>query len=481
MALINSTAIPSGAGYEIEQSLRFDNSDSPYLSKTPTSAGNRKTWTFSCWTKRGRLGTNYSIFSAKYGVSWHHTDLMFNSDNRLQMQGWADRNPEAMSISSDELFRDTSAWYHIVLNFDCTQPTKENRVKIYVNGSQIAMSNSRMPGGYTWGDSGWPVQNRDDAINSTNLHTVGSTRDDGSYYDGYLAEVNFVDGLVKAPADFGETGDYGEWKPIEYSGSYGTNGFYLPFNTTQGIIAAGGGSVTTVGDYKIHSFTSNGTFTPSSVAAAGGFVQYLVVAGGGAAGRAWNWGGGGGAGGMREGYLEVTAQAYAITVGAGGVKGTNGGNGANSVFSSITSTGGGAGSSGYGGSSPVYQSPTSGGSGGGSISGAGSGIAGQGFAGGNGAGGASPYGGGGGGAGETGSTDAIMDGGDGKPSFITGSSVTYAGGGAGSKEDNTKGTGGAGGGGTNAAGTNGLGGGAGSAASDTNGGSGIVIIKYRFQ
>ena len=309
-------------------------------------------------------------------------------------------------------------------------------------------------------------------------HRIGY--DTVDYLDAYLAEFHCIDGAQKAPTDFGTTGEYGKWKPIAYTGTYGTTGFYLPFNTSQGIIAAAGCSImfafTSIATKPLSEFS-----TLISVAAVGGFVEYLVVAGGGAAGRSWNWGGGGGAGGMRDGYLEVAAQAYTITVGAGGVKGTNGGNGGNSVFSSITSTGGGAGSSGYGGDSPAYQSPTAGGSGGGSISGAGAGIAGQGFAGGNGTGGSNPHAGGGGGAGEPGSTDAIMDGGDGRPSFITGSSVTYAGGGAGSREDTAKGAAGAGGGGSNAAGTNGLGGGAGSAAADTNGGSGIVIIKYRYQ
>jgi hypothetical protein len=463
-------------GYNLNQSLRFEDGSSSYLSRTFASAGNRRTFTFSAWFKRGNVnssGTRGVLFSA-YEDSANYTYIGFDDGgggyDRLRVYSLTSSSA-VIDFESTAQLRDVSAWYHLVVSVDTTQGTSGNRVKIYLNGEQVT----------AWATSTEPSQNYDTFVNSTVLHSIGSFNNASSYFDGYMAEVNLVDGLAKAPADFGETGTFGEWIPIEYTGAYGTNGFYLPFNTTQGIIAAAGGSITTVGDYKVHSFTSDGTFTPSAVAAAGGFVEYLVVAGGGAAGRSWNWGGGGGAGGMRDGYLEVTAQEYTITVGAGGVKGTNGGNGGNSVFSSITSTGGGAGRSGYGGESPDYQSPTSGGSGGGSISGAGSGIAGQGFAGGNGAGGSNPHGGGGGGAGEPGSTDAIMDGGDGRPSFITGSSVTYAGGGAGSREDNAKGTGGTGGGGSNAAGTNGLGGGAGSAASDTNGGSGIVIIKYRFQ
>jgi hypothetical protein len=453
--------------YEIEQSIRFNAGSTSYLVRTPVAAGSRKIFTFSFWFKpTAFIDDNQCFIQALANnnfIQLGRSGLSSNRDCSLLIGG------NGITINTSMRFRDYSNWYHIVVAYDTSDGTAANRVKVYVNGVQQT----------SFQTATYPSQNQDQNFTNNVEHRIGY--DTVDYLDAYLAEFHCIDGAQKAPTDFGTTGEYGKWKPIAYTGTYGTTGFYLPFNTSQGIIAAAGGSITTVGDYKVHSFTSDGTFTPSSVAAVGGFVEYLVVAGGGAAGRSWNWGGGGGAGGMRDGYLEVAAQAYTITVGAGGVKGTNGGNGGNSVFSSITSTGGGAGRSGYGGDSPDYQSPTAGGSGGGSISGAGAGIAGQGFAGGNGTGGSNPHAGGGGGAGEPGSTDAIMDGGDGRPSFITGSSVTYAGGGAGSREDNAKGAAGAGGGGSNAAGTNGLGGGAGSAAADTNGGSGIVIIKYRYQ
>ena len=117
-------------------------------------------------------------------------------------------------------------------------------------------------------------QNTDLAFNQATEHSIGRRDNDNDrYFDGYLGEVNFIDGQALTPADFGETGTYGEWKPIEYSGTYGTNGFYLNFGGGGIMSATGGNSTATDGDYKAASFTSSGTFTPS----ADGYVEYLVI------------------------------------------------------------------------------------------------------------------------------------------------------------------------------------------------------------
>ena len=106
---------------------------------------------------------------------------------------------------------------------DTTQSTASNRVKIYINGEQVTdFSNSAT----------YPAQNNETAVNRSGItHAIGAEMYSGArrFMDGYIAEVNLVDGQALTPADFGETGDYGEWKPKEYSGTYGTNGFYLPF------------------------------------------------------------------------------------------------------------------------------------------------------------------------------------------------------------------------------------------------------------
>jgi len=276
--------------------------------------------------------------------------------------------------------------------------------------------------------------------------------------------------------------------------------------------ASGGDIITNDGTYWIHQFLNSGTFTPSQTLSCG----YLVVAGGGGGGG--NVAGGGGAGGLRstvtatggggslESALSVTAQAYTITVGAGGVAGDNTGTagliGSNSVFSTITSTGGGRGG---GGNSNTIGGTGGSGGGGGAPSGTspngGTGTANQGFAGGTAFTSATIYqtGGGGGGAGAVGSagvSGAAGNGGNGVAVEITGSSVNYAGGGGGgndSRNSGTAGNGGSGGGGagsttsaTGTAGSTNTGGGGGGGAYITSpgataggaGGSGIVIIRY---
>lgn len=309
-------------------------------------------------------------------------------------------------------------------------------------------------------------------------------------------------------------------------------------------VAATGGTITTSGDFKIHTFTGDGTFEVTSAGNSKGSnsVDYLVVAAGGGGGA--NGGGGGGAGGFRTNYpqpatggLPVSAQEYPISVGAGGVDGGNnpgdpiGTNGGNSVFSSITSAGGG-----YGGS-PVHTfcgsrvgNGNSGGSGGGGGTGPGSPVPNSGGAGntppvspsqgnngGNGSGGPNcgSTGGGGGGASAVGANGATPGsapssnmgacGGAGSPNQINGSNVTYAGGGGASRQYTpgsgiqvpVGGSGGSGGGGNgggqgappsinnpadNATANTGGGGGGGQGnAAGGNGGSGIVIIRYKYQ
>jgi len=491
MALIQSTAIPSGAtDYELEQSLKFNDNDSAYLSWTPASAGDRQKFTISCWLKRGNLSANSSIFESYLNNS-NFFSLGFNSDDYFYIYDIYSGTDYGYKYTIR--LRDCSAWYHILLSVDTTQSTATDRWKVYVNNERLTDKTS---------DYGDPALNYNTSVFATGYQQRISYRGDtDSYYDGYMAEFNLIDGQALTPADFGETGTYGEWKPIEYSGTYGTNGFYLNF-AGGGVMSATGGTITTDGDYKVHSFTADGTFTPS----ADGYVEYLVIAGGGGGGSADDdngySSGGGGAGGYRTGYLPVTAQGYSITVGAGGAGGTghssNGTQGENSVFSTITSIGGG-----YGGTANHVGGD--GGSGGGAAVGfgdnaksGGSATSGQGYDGGGGLaknnGNRRDPSGGGGGAGQvgyTGSGSTGGNGGNGLASSITGSSVTRAGGGAGDAQ-----TGGSGGGGSGRNnGTANTGSGGGGSSNGTNhggvdghnygdggsGGSGIVIIRYKFQ
>jgi len=475
MAFDASQWMYNSGSYRINNSLRSNNADSPYLSKIFASAGNRKTWTFSAWVKKSRTGDNnlFSVHTSNSDVA----EALFNVEDLFQFLDYA--SGYRIHLITTAKYRDPSAWYHIVIAVDTTQGTAANRAKLWINGIQP-----------TLGTATYPNQNTDLKVNTAMEHRIASSTQHANtkWLAGYLAEVNFLDGVVGTAENFGEYGDYGEWIPRAYTGNFGDNGFYLSFEGGGVMSATGGNSTATDGDFKAASFTANGTFTPS----ADGYVEYLVIAGGGAGaadGNTTAGNGGGGAGGYKTGMLPVTGgTGYAITVGAGGV-GTTGSsqvNGVNSVFSSITSTGGGGG--GFFTSTPGAAGGSGGGGSAQTAAGGAANPAGQGNAGetaSNGQGG-----GGGGGAGEAGGTDGTGQGGDGLASGITGSSVIRAGGGGGSIASGTArvgGTGGGGAGGSGGAGTSGTantgsGGGAGvTGGTAGSGGKGIVILRYKFQ
>ena len=213
-------ALGSFYSHSIDQSLKFNDDDSAYLNRTPSSAGNRKTFTFSCWVKRGNLGEQ-ALLDA-YSDDSNRTRLMFDAGNRLQF--FTRLSGAEHSLICNAVCRDLSAWYHVVFSVDTTQSTASNRVKIYINGES-----------QTFTGTGYP-DDEDTFINHTVAHSIGSANDSGGreiYFDGYLAEINMIDGTALTADSFGETKN-GVWIAKEYSGSYGTNGFHLPFSVTQG-------------------------------------------------------------------------------------------------------------------------------------------------------------------------------------------------------------------------------------------------------
>ena len=240
--LITMMAASSGAavqpsGYQISRSLRFNSADSAYLSRTPASAGNRKTWTWSGWVKRSfpdgvTNSTNRTLFSAGDSNPWFQLDFIFFSGGVGNIEVSFTAGTSAGSNSS-AIFRDFSAWYHVVLAVDTTQATDSNRIKLYVNGIQ-----------QTFSSTNYPSQNFDTQVNNNIAHYIGRANA-ANYLNGYMAEVHFVDGSALTPSSFGEINETtGVWSPIEYTGSYGTNGFYLDFSdntstTTLGYDAAG--------------------------------------------------------------------------------------------------------------------------------------------------------------------------------------------------------------------------------------------------
>jgi len=211
--------------FDLEQSLRFNDDDSAYLSWTPASAGNRKTWTWSGWIKSNSTD-NQRIFQTGttlgtgnyFGLSWQNSGKLFLED------------AGGFQLFTTALHRDPSAWYHIVVAVDTTQATSTNRIKLYVNGVQRT----------SFSTESYPGQNTNTSMNNTVLHYIGAEAYEGPrrHLDGYLAEINLIDGSALDPEDFGEFDDNGVWRPIEVTGlTYGSQGFYLTFDpsATNGI------------------------------------------------------------------------------------------------------------------------------------------------------------------------------------------------------------------------------------------------------
>ena len=223
--------------FQISRSLRFNDDDSAHLSKSFSSAGNRKKWTWSGWVKRSNLSSANSdvksIFAA-YTDSSNRDVLRFTDDNGTDIITFqVTTSGTSKTEYTSAVFRDVSAWMHVVLAFDSAQSTASDRVKIYVNGALQTLSGTAV------------AQDTQSSINSNVAHYLGARSSSGSaelFYDGYLANVQFIDGQALAPTDFGETDDNNNWNPKEYSGSYGTNGFHLDFSNTSDLGADAAGS-----------------------------------------------------------------------------------------------------------------------------------------------------------------------------------------------------------------------------------------------
>jgi len=210
-----SSGAASFFDHQIDGSLRFAKADSAALTRTPSSTGNRQTWTFSAWVKLSNFGhTSNSLFQPHNGGN--ESLMRFNSSNKLQIYN---DGGGSLNLQTVAVFRDVSAWYHVVFRVDTTQATASNRVRIYVNGEQQSVTGTN------------PSQNANLEWNLNCFHTIGRaayTTSNDQYFDGYMAEINHVDGQSLAPTSFGETKS-GVWIPKAYSGSYGTNGFHLEF------------------------------------------------------------------------------------------------------------------------------------------------------------------------------------------------------------------------------------------------------------
>jgi len=225
MAFLVGGANTLSSDFEISNSLRFNDGDSPTLYITPGSASNQRTWTWSAWFKRSDISQAMNLLTAGADVNNRcHFDI--NSSGTFQCEA-KNSGSEVMKLENagGMLLRDPSAWYHLVWRVDTTDGTAGNRSRVYINGNLLTFT----------GSANQPDQNTDMAVNDDVLHRIGArTWANENYFDGYLAEVHFADGQSYAPTVFGETNDNGVWIPKDCKAdiTYGTNGYFLEFKQT---------------------------------------------------------------------------------------------------------------------------------------------------------------------------------------------------------------------------------------------------------
>jgi hypothetical protein len=243
------------SGYNIARSVRTRASASGSFNRTFTT-GDTKTWTWSGWVKRGAISaSNQWLFATTASQSY----IAFNSTENLLVAFYSTNSATGYTLTTSQVFRDPSAWYHVVLAVDTTQATNTNRIKLYVNGTQITAFSAAT----------YPAQNDVGQINTAVVHRIASY--DGSlfFFDGYLTEINFVNAQQLTPSSFGETDSItGVWKAKKYGGTYGTNGFYLNFSDNSNNTAA------TIGK----DYSGNGNnWTPNNISVTAGVTYDSMV------------------------------------------------------------------------------------------------------------------------------------------------------------------------------------------------------------
>ena len=216
------------AAYDIANSLRFNKSDSPNVSNNPGggsgSDGSRTQFSISMWVKRSSLGlgdnSKQQFLTSAVATNNFYGTIKFGGNDAIAIN-LINSGSDQDEIHTDAVFRDVSAWYHLFFAFDKTQASLADGVKLYVNGVL-----------QTFGTTTYTQNQGYHFFRPGKSHYIGNYNGQEGYFDGYMAEVHFVDGQVKAHTDFGETNNNGVWIPKEYTGTHGTYGFYLEFKQT---------------------------------------------------------------------------------------------------------------------------------------------------------------------------------------------------------------------------------------------------------
>jgi hypothetical protein len=229
----NVASATASTTYDVDNSCRFNSGDDPSLSRTPSSAGNQKTFTISVWFKISNLtftdsggGTSRQIIGQS-AIAGNYFRAMLEGGNNGTLKVYSNNS---FSLKTNRLFRDVSAWYHLLVVIDTTQGTASDRAKLYINGVQET----------SFSIETYPSQNTDMSFNNSRIHSIGRTTYSGGYdyYDGYMSEVVFIDGQALDPTSFGQfdSASPNIWKPKDVSGlTFGTNGFYLDFEDSSAL------------------------------------------------------------------------------------------------------------------------------------------------------------------------------------------------------------------------------------------------------
>ena len=227
MAIITGGNQSGSSSYEVLNSARFDDITPDYLHRTPSSAGTRTKYTISVWLKRSNVGEEAYVIAADNPDNNTEDALRFAPSGTDQLQ-YMFGGSSAGSLITNAVFRDIFAWYHVVVAVDTTQSTASDRVKIYVNGSQVT----------SFATETYPAQNYTGDMTDAGLHRIAMDTTNTSHgFDGYMSEFVLIDGQQLTPSSFGETDtNSGIWKPKQISGlTFGTTGFYLEFQTASAL------------------------------------------------------------------------------------------------------------------------------------------------------------------------------------------------------------------------------------------------------
>ena len=259
--------------YQIDRSLRFRKANSAYLSRTPSITGSQTTWTWSGWVKQtsfGTSGTQWLLTSGNQGsIATNYTALSFSAQgflgNTNQLQFYATQsNSTVFALASNARFESSTGWYHVVASIDTAQTSPSERVKLYVNGVRITQ----------WASSTFPSQNTSiPFVNSSSFESrIGSMPSYGTY-DGYMTEVNFIDGQALTPSSFGQFDANNNWLPTRYTGTYGTNGYYLTFNnnTLDTNVTLNATATAPFGGVAANATTDNGVYFASNTSTGSSF------------------------------------------------------------------------------------------------------------------------------------------------------------------------------------------------------------------